>query len=346
MPSQSDIDDFLQGLPDNFYATLAPGISLCGMGCLQLFARPQDAAAQEVTALTGLDTARVQHISALQSNEALGRMLVEEPEQLYDFLLVGQLCLESPLARPVMAFLQHQMQIPYEQVETVRDHAATISTSFMSSLKEHLEARGDQAAESLALRRLQLEGIFARHSADLEAAVQPTAAGASQPAAVVMQVSLNAPQLEMLRLAASLPALLPAVFEHPFAQALTQVASFGEENLEAVRAGLREMPVNTPVGLTMQQVLVLYQAVQVCGLVFVSDQFVELLAPLLTGDPNPGSSDIPAPSPEEAEATFRQLRDGVCAMAGGFAGLVSELFANDAQVAAARQEIEALADLL
>ncbi|SNC75375.1 hypothetical protein SAMN06265337_2843 [Hymenobacter gelipurpurascens] len=326
MPSSAS-PSWLDTLPLDFYDQLAHCLSLHGMAAAELLSRPATALTQQLTDLTGLRSADVQRLNEIQNHEQLLAALRTEPLALYHLLLLGRLTLETSLATPVLAYVQQQMTISEEQLHTLNNYCLELSGAFLTTLEEHLPAPA--GAASLGLHRLRVEEIFAEYVAQIPVPVPPAA-----------NLRLTEPQLQMLRLSLLLVHSLPQAADHPFMRAVGQFKNLQPEALEPLLEHLGRAHAQEQLTLTMPELIQLYQGMQVCGMVFVSDVMarigLEELFPTLPADAD-------AATTEAAPASHRQA---VGEMVTGFTRWVQHTFPDSPEIAQAREEVLALADLL
>jgi hypothetical protein len=326
MPSSAS-SSWLDSLPLDFYDQLAHCLSLHGMAAAELLSRPTTAQLQRLGHLTGLTSADVQRLNNIEDHEMLLAALRTEPLALYHLLLLGRLTLETSLAAPVLAYVQQQMVISEEQLTTLNTYCQELSSAFLTTLEEHLPA--PVGAASLGLHRLQVEEVFAEYVAQLPVPVPPAA-----------NLRLTEPQLQMLRLSLLLVHSLPQAADHPFMRAVGQFKNLQPEALEPLLEHLGRAHAQEQLTLTMPELIQLYQGMQVCGMVFVSDVMtrigLEELFPTLPADAD-------AATTEAAPASHRQA---VGEMVTGFTRWVQHTFPDSPEIAKAREEVLALADLL
>ncbi|QJX46029.1 hypothetical protein HMJ29_03385 [Hymenobacter taeanensis] len=323
----SPSSSWLDALPLDFYDQLAHCLSLHGMAAAELFSRPDTDFSQQLHELTALDSADVQRLNTIQDHTALLAALRTEPLALYHLLLLGRLTLQTSLAVPVLAYVQQQMHIQEEQLMVLNEYCLELSGAFLTTLEEHVPAPA--GAASLGLHRLQIEEVFAQYIAHIPAPVPPVA-----------NLNLSEPQLQMLRLSLLLVHSLPQAADHPFMRAVGQLKNLQPEALEPLLEHLGRAHAQEQLSLTMPELIQLYQGMQVCGMVFVSDIMarigLEELFPTLPTDADPATA-------EAAPASHRQA---VGEMVTGFTRWVQHTFPNDPEIAKAREEVMALADLL
>ncbi|HEX8349321.1 MAG TPA: hypothetical protein VF598_05125, partial [Hymenobacter sp.] len=219
----------LEQLPADAYERLAPCLSLLGMACTHLFSQSAEPVPGQVTALTGLDAAVVAALNTITSTPALQALLTERPLRLYDFVVVGQLCLESPLATPVLAFVQHQMQVDANQLRTLRDYCLVLSQQLQQALEQHLAGpSGATALAPLHRRTQQLRTLFEQNAESLRPQLQP-----------VVTLGFDEGRLQMLRLALLLvQELRHTKSSHPFLQALPSLTALSPSGTESMTARL------------------------------------------------------------------------------------------------------------
>lgn len=317
---------WLDALPADFYDQLAHCLSLHGMAAAELLGRPASEFTDRLQQLTHLGIATVQRLNRIDSHAKLLEALHTEPLALYHHLLLGRLTLETSLAAPVLAYVQEQMHIDTEQLATLQTYCLELSGAFLTSLEEHVPAPAGTV--SLGLHRLQVEEVFAEYVAQLPAPVPPVA-----------NLRLTEPQLQMLRLSLLLVHSLPQAADHPFMQAVAALENMQPAALEPLIEHLSRIRAQEQLQLTMPELVQLYQGVQVCGMVFVSDVMSRL-----------GLEDLfPTLSTEETAATEAaptSNRQAVGEMVSGFTRWVQHTFPDAPEIQLARQQVLALADAL
>ncbi|MBC6990758.1 hypothetical protein [Hymenobacter sp. BT491] len=319
----------LHNLPPDAYQRLSPCLSLLGMACTHLFSQSHGPVPEHVTALTGLNSSVVADLNAIDSTPVLQQLLLQRPLRLYDFVLVGQLSLRSPLEGPVLAFVQHQMQIDGTQLQTLLSYCLHLSEQLQHALEQHLAGpSGAAALAPLRRRQQQLQAVFTQFEATLHPQLPP-----------VVTLGFDEARLQMLRLALLLAETLPqSETDHPFVQAVARLSSFRPEAVAALLARFGAVQPNERLGLSLPELTLLYQAMQVCGLVFVSD----ILS--ILGLENAFPTD--AKSPTTSAEPLGTSRQAVGALVAGFTNWVQREFGHEPQVQQARQEVAALTDLL
>ncbi|MCR5888704.1 hypothetical protein LRS06_13185 [Hymenobacter sp. J193] len=314
---------WLDALPADFYDQLAHCLSLHGMACAELLSYPT---AQPLTVLTRLNLAQVQRLNGIQTHETLLQTLRAEPLALYHLLLLGRLTLDTSLAEPVLAYVQQQMHISPEQLEQLRTYCLELSGAFLATLEEHVPA--PEGAASLGLHRLGVEEAF-----ELLLRAQPA------PPVPAANLRLAEPQLQMLRLALLLVHSLPEAADHPFLRAVGRLPQLHRTALEPLIERLGRIHAQEQLQLTMPELVQLYQGMQVCGMVFVSDVMsrigLEDVFPVLPAEESAASETAPASN-----------RQAVGEMVSGFTRWVQHTFPDDPAIQQARGEVLALADFL
>ncbi|TGE19799.1 hypothetical protein [Hymenobacter elongatus] len=325
-------DAWLAQLPADFYDQLAHCLSLHGMVCTELFSRPDSALVGQLALLSTVDAAVVGELNTIQSQEQLVAALHQRPGQVYDLLVLGRLGLDTSLAEPVLRFVRQQMNISEVQMEALKAYCLELSDTFLASVEQHLAETDRSTAGRLGQHRLQLEEAFFSHS-------HSQAAGATL-LPTVATVRFNEPQLQMIRLAVLLVHGLPAAAGQPFLQAVERLAALRPAALEPLMERLGSLPAGHQLPLTMPELVQLYQAMQVCGLVFVSDVLATLgLEEFMTGPPDTAT-------PAADTAAPMSSRQAVGEMVSGFTEWVQANFAEEAAIQQARQQIADLTDLV
>ncbi|MFD2787977.1 hypothetical protein [Hymenobacter rubripertinctus] len=319
---------WLDALPLDFYNQLARSLSLHGMAALELLSRPTTPATNRLHELTGLTAATVHRLNGIESHEQLLVVLRQEPLAVYHLLLLGRLTLETSLAVPVLAYVRQSMGIDAGQLSTLLAYCLELSGAFLGQLEEHVTAPA--GAVSLGLHRLGVEEAFAGLVAELPVPALPPAAS----------LRLTEPQLHMLRLALLLVHSLPATeADHPFLRAVAALPNLGAEALEPLIAHLGQVQAQEPLALTMPELVQLYQGMQVCGMVFVSDVMSRLgledAFPTLPDDERAAAGPAPA-----------STRQAVGEMVTGFTYWVQQTFPDNPEIAQARAQVLQLADTL
>ncbi|WP_303310345.1 hypothetical protein [Hymenobacter sp. BT730] len=318
----------LQQLPSHAFSQLSPALSLLGMACTQLFATEASLLPAAVTSLTRLDAAAVAQLNAIQSTEALQELLNTRPLRLYDFVLVGRAALHSPLAAPVRHFLRQQMQVEGEPLAVLWDYCLGLTAALENAL-EQLIAGPSGAAALVPLRRRQqqLQHLFDTHSKSL-----------IPPAPAIVTLGFDEARLQMLRLALLLVQSLPQTdTEHPFLQAVAALPNLQPTAVEDMMERLGSITATERLPLSLPELTLLYQAMHVCGLVFVSDVMSSLglegSMPMAEADATTGTS--PGSS-----------RQAVGALVASFTQWVQREFGEEPAIQQARQEIFGLTELL
>ncbi|GAB3287295.1 hypothetical protein [Hymenobacter tenuis] len=313
---------WLDALPSDFYDQLAHCLSLHGMAAAELLSYPEAAPLSQLAQLT---TADVQKLNLIQTHADLLASLRAEPLSVYHLLLLGRLTLETSLAAPVLGYVRQQMQITTAQLEHLKTYCLELSGAFLTTLEEHVPAPIGTA--SLGLHRLQIEEAFA---ALLAAKPSPV------PAA---NLRLSEPQLQMLRLALLLVHSLPSNEGHPFLQAVSQLPNLQPQALEPLIEHLSRVRAQEQLTLTMPELVQLYQGMQVCGMVFVSD----VMSQIGLEEAFPVLTEAETAATEAAPASNRQA---VGEMVSGFTQWVQHTFPDAPEILAAREEVLRLADSL
>jgi len=316
----------LQQLPADAYSRLAPCLSLLGMACTHLFSHSVGPMPQQVTTLTGLDAATVATLNAINSTPSLQDVLTERPLRLFDFVIVGRLCLESPLATPVLAFVQHQMQIDDTQLRTLQEYCEVLSAQLQQALEQHLAGpSGAAALAPLHRRAQQLRTLFEQNAETLRPQL---------PAVVTL--GFDEGRLQMLRLALLLvQELRHTKSSHPFLQALPRLTALSVSATEAMSVRLAAIHQGERLNLSLSELVLLYQAMHVCALAFVSD----VLGTLGMEAAFPTTETVP----NQANGSSRQA---VASLVVGFTRWVEQEFGQEPAVQAARQEVAELAETL
>ncbi|MCB2407195.1 hypothetical protein [Hymenobacter lucidus] len=329
-------DTWLTQLPLDFYDQLAHCLSLHGMVCAELFSRPGTELVQQLAAHTPLDAAKVAELNTIQSQEQLLEALHQQPALVYDMLLLGRLGLDTSLAEPVLRFVQQQMYVSEEQIAAIKAYCLELSETFLGSVEQHLAETDRAVAGQLGQHRLHIEQAFFLHSDAVEVGTEPAVL------LTVATVRFNDPQLQMIRLAVLLVFSLPTDTDLPFIHAVARMPALQPEQLELMSGRLGTLQPGDQLALTMPELVLLYQAMQVCGLVFVTDVLATLGLEDFMGIGEPEA----APSPETTGRAPMTSRQAVGEMVSGFTEWVQANFDDADEIAQARQEIADLTDLL
>ncbi len=320
MPSSAS-NNWLQTLPADFYDQLAHCLSLHGMACLELLSRSQDEQIRQLITLTDLTADRVAELNTIASHEQLLQALQAQPRPLYDLLLLGRLTLDTSLAEPVFAYVRRQMSIDIAQMQQLKTYCQELSGAFLATLELQLPAD-----LLLGLHRLRVEQAFEAY-----VAAHPA------PAPLAATIRFSEAQLQMVRLALLLVHSLPEAGDHAFLRAVAALPGLQPSALEPMIGRLSELQATEELPLTMAELVQLYQAMQVCGMVFVSEVLERLgLESLFPAQPAEEAAIAPVPSHRQA----------VGEMVSGFTRWVQHTFPQEPALLAARQQVIALADWL
>ncbi|AIZ64655.1 hypothetical protein PK28_15030 [Hymenobacter sp. DG25B] len=318
----------LQQLPPHAFSQLSPALSLLGMACKQLFATEASPLPGAVTSLTRLNAATVAELNAIQSTEALQELLNTRPLQLYNLVLVGRAALHSPLAAPVHHFLRQQMQVEGEPLTVLWDYCLGLTAALENALEQLIAGpSGAAALAPLRHRQQQLQQLFDTHSPSLV-----------PPAPAIVTLGFDEARLQMLRLALLLVQSLPQTeAEHPFLQAVATLPHLQPTAVEPLMARLGHITAEERLPLSLSELTVLYQAMHVCGLVFVSDVLSSLGLEGAMPMPEAGAN---------PDATSGSSRQAVGALVASFTQWVQREFGEEPAIQQARQEIFGLTETL
>ena len=320
-------DSWLSSLPDDFYTHVAQSLSLHGMAAAELLGHPAAGPLGPVQRLAGLTLAEVQRLNRISSQQELLDALRTTPLELYHLLLLGRLTLGTSLARPVLAYVQRHMHIEAAQLTELVAYCTEVSGAWLGLMEEHVPAPAGSVS-SLGLHRLRIEEAFAAFLAQ-----QPAAAP------VVASLRLTEPQLHMLRLAVLLVHSLPGTTTHAFVRAVAELPALQPAQLEPLMEQLGRSQAQEPLSLTMPELVQLYQAMQVCGMVFVSD----VMSRIGLEDAFPT---LPDTEKAATEPTSISQRQAVGEMVSGFTHWVQHTFPDSAEIQQARTQVLQLADAL
>ena len=332
-PEEATTKELTASTPDDFYEWLAPLLQLCAVANFLLLGRTADPVPRAITELTGFNLAAAARISRVRDSASLGRLLLEEPFLLYDYLLVGQLVFESPLFDHVRQLLADYEADDNDAVaDSLRAFVAEWSEAFLGTLAHSLEQHSDQ---DVKLRRLRLQSIFARLAHTLVPVQLPQAADGAEPTADaagnMTQLRLSFPpiQLQALQAALTLPEWLDDDPGHAFTHAIIDLASLRHTAIASLHQRLQALSPDEPTGLTLNELGLLYQAAQVYALALVTGAL-------------DGSETTASLFATDATTTLPDY----CAELEHFVELVQATFPNEPSLVAVRREVEALAALL
>lgn len=327
-PEEAELSAALASIPVDFYEQLAPLLQLCAVANFLLLGRPTDPAPQAIAQLTGFDLAAARQVSRLRDSEGVGRLLLRRPEHFFDFILLGQLTFASPLFAAVCRLVPGAEDEDGEVAGSLRDFVVESGENIIANLSDYLAYHAPALNQDWHLRRLQLESIFAR----LDDTLHPThvavaeAAPGRPVAPVRLHLNFPAAQLAALRLALALPTQLAHEADEPFAQAVGALPGLPPAAARALQQRLAALVPTDRLALTSAELRVLYQAAQVCALALVSGALDNLAAP--------------------SRFRLTTTLSAHCAELESFVQLVQHTFPNDPALAAARREVEVLAELL
>ena len=208
-------------------------------------------------------------------------------------------------------------------MQQLKMYCQELSGAFLLTLEQQLPAEF-----SLGLHRLRVEKVFQAY-----VAAQPI------PAPLAATIRFSAAQLQMVRLALLLAHSLPEAGDHAFLRAVAALPDLQPPALEPLITRLAGLGATEELLLSLPELVQLYQAMQVCGMVFVSE-VLERLG--LEGLP-------PAHSTQEAAPTTAPVsshRQAVGEMVSGFTRWVQHTFPEEPALLAARRQVLALADWL
>jgi hypothetical protein len=325
----------IAAVPNDLYEQFAPLLQLCAVANFLLLGRPADPVPQAIFQLTGFNLASARQVSRLRNSGELGQLLLRQPDQLFDFILLGQLTFNSPLFTAVCQLLPAPATDEDSVADSLRDFVVASSEAIIHNLTEYLTLDTSTLTQDWHLRCLQFQSIFAR----LEDTLIPTQlpptielpANAAATTAVVppqLQLQFSVAQFQVLRVALALPEQLLREADQPFAQAVNALPSLSLTEVRALQQRLQLLNPVAAISFTLPEVGVLYQVAQMRALTLVSGAFDTIQMPAADGLG-------PARTPQED-----------CAELERFVQLVQASFPNEPMLAAARRDIEALAELL
>lgn len=326
-PEEAELGAALASIPVDFYEQLAPLLQLCAVANFLLLGRATDPAPQAIAQLTGFDLAAARQVSRLRDSAGIGRLLLRQPERFFDFILLGQLAFASPLFAAVCRLVPGADDENGEVAGSLRDFVVESGESIIANLSDYLAYHAPALNQDWHLRRLQLESIFAR----LEDTLIPThvaveAAPGRSAAPVRLRLNFPAAQLAALRLALALPAQLAHEADEPFAQAVAALPGLPPAAAKDLQQRLAALAPTDQLALTSAELCVLYEAAQVCALTLVGGAFDNLTAP--------------------SSLRLTTTLSAHCAELESFVQLIQHTFPDDPALAAARREVEVLAELL
>lgn len=331
-PRGPDAQAVLASIPADFYEQLAPLLQLCAVANFLLMGRGSDPVPQAITQLTGFDLATVARISRVRDTEGLGRLLLEEPKMLYDYLQVGTLVFESPLFDHVAQLLSNHGTADSEAVaDSLRGFVVELGEAMLASLAQCFE-QDAELGQDLHLRHLQLESIFARLADTLVPLQLPAADDADTQATDQqprLQLRFPAAQLAALQVALILPVWLDEKSDDALTHAMMELASRRYPAIAMLHQRLEALAPDEATELTMSELGLLYQAAQVYALALVAG----------TLDGSAQATGLLAAAPEITLPAY-------CAELEQFVQLVQATFPEEPGLVAARREVEALAELL
>lgn len=321
-------DHTLLPLPIDTYEQLAPALSVLGMATQHLYGLPTAVpVAQHITALTNLNATTVSDFAALATTEELQTVLATQPLRFYSYVTVGRLLLISPVAGAIQGYLQRQMQLSSAESESLFTYCLRLSGELENALERLLTGpSGAAALAPLRQRQQQLAALLVEHRASLVPPPPP-----------LVTLGFDDGRLQMLRLALLLVQDLrhPGA-THPFLQALPHLSGLPILAVETMSGRLAAIDAHERLGLTMPELVLLYQAMHVCALTFVSG----VLGKLGMEGAFPVADITPSAT---ASGSSRQA---VATLVAGFIGWVEKEFGQTTEVQQARQEIKKLAALL
>ncbi|WP_375415844.1 hypothetical protein [uncultured Hymenobacter sp.] len=329
-PEEVELSAAMALIPADFYEQLAPVLQLCAVANFLLLGRQTDPVPQAIAQLTGFDLAATRQVSRLRSSAGLGRLLLQQPERLHDYLLLGQLTFASSLFDAVRRLLPDEAGEDDEVAESLREFLIETSEEIITNLTEFLTFAFPTLDQDWHLRRLQLESIFARLEDTLVPLRLPADAQESttaDTAAVAAQLQLSLTQSAALQAALALPAQLAQVPELPFARAVAELPGLPPAQAAALRKRFQQLSPASTIALSLPELALLYQAAQVRALALVSGAL----------------DDLPAPCAARSSSAT-PFED--CAELEQFVQFIQTTFPDELTLMAARREVETLTILL
>ena len=341
-------------VPPELYEAMKPLLLLTTLANHLLLGFPDDPVPQALKQELNYDMEDVNAVAAAQDTPGLARLMALQTLSLFDVLLVGQLVFESALAEPLRGYLSRYGQLG-ESFDALRDYLFSYGETMLTSTGQYLTRNNAEMGEELRLRRLHTESIFARlddtlrpyypagQSPDDDRAHALDAADeAEDQEEAAVHIRFNEVQRVTLGLALRLPQLLADLGDTPFAQALAQVLRLRPKALLRLNERLQKSPDGEPFEMTWSELLRLYQAAHVCALSAVAN--VTNAGSL---EDFFGQNEIsPAETPEERTESAFRTRELIMQVMGGFIEVIDQNHPDDEDVAATRDEIAQLAELL
>lgn len=329
-PRGPDAQAVLAPIPADFYEQLAPLLQLCAVANFLLMGRSSDPVPLAITQLTGFDLATAARISRVRDTESLGRLLLDEPKMLYDYLQVGTLVFESPLFDHVAQLLSNHGTTDGEAVaDSLRGFVVELGEAMLASLAQCIE-QDAELGQDLHLRHLQLESIFARLADTLVPLQLPATDDAdADDLRPRLRLCFPAVQLAALQVALMLPVWLEEDAGHGFTSAIVELGRQRYLAIDALQQRLQALAPEQDTELSLSELSLLYQAAQVYALALVTGVL----------DSSTEAASLFAPDSETTLPAY-------CAELERFVQLVQATFPEEPVLVAARREVEALAELL
>ncbi|MBC8085011.1 MAG: hypothetical protein H7Z21_17580 [Hymenobacter sp.] len=353
------------GLPVGFYEQLRTPLILAHILCHHVFYHPQTVFTKEVAALTGLDADFVATMHEVHDNATLAEVMQEQSEHFLWYLHLSHELLTSPLSQQLVERLQPQLPNPAPTPARGPAEMAQLMEYFVDRLRILAEnfsgylTQTDEEAQSLELAALQLEGIVARQLTTLpplpRLTLAPDEGSDKEPGqeldegwveVLIEERVADKPvfgarfhfqnaQLHVMRLALTLPSVLPEILGNTFAREVAAVEAFRTPLLESLRQRLLAARPDESMPFTRPELALLFRAVQVCGMVLLLPDFEDLML----------SAAPVANAPDDA-AVSTQVRQVMAVIVTGFVELIQREFGTEPAFVQAQQETRRLADLL
>lgn len=343
-PNHSD-DDLDGGLPAGFYEQLATPFSLARTLGQHVFRHPESVFTHELSELTNLDREFMEDMDDVRDNASLADVMRGQPEAFMWFVRLGHRLLSSPMGTQLMERLRPSGETARrapELLEFLASRLRILEENYVAMLA----ADDAEAKQYLELGALQLDGLLARELHTLPPLPDPNAPAAEpEPPAdedaeddgeAVCELSFQDAQLHMMRMVIALPPVMADTLETPFGQALGALPVFESGLQKRLLQRLNDAEPDVKLPLSLPELALLFQCMQVCGITMLTPDFDTLMATAAD------RADAGPPDPESVSQT-RQL---MALMISGFVELVQKEFGDEPEIQQAQRNIDALTELL
>lgn len=322
-------------LPD-IYAPAAQLLTMLSIGNQALLSRPEDPLPRALAGLIDYDTDTLKRVMAVQDSAAMFDLLDTDPTALLNHLLLGRLVYHSPLG-PSLATVfapdgsadddtlgQRRAEAQEYVAQTLEWYEPALENGFL--VERYPEDQQDEVREARAALRAAVETAFAEWQHSLGALLLPAPVPAVLLAGAGWSLQPVRLQLDSLAMAATVTKLLPAMTDHPFAEAVARLPDFHPQRLEELSDYLTQATADERLYFNRARGLLLYVAAHVVLLMFMHDVLAEGGLDDLLLRSNKRQQEFG----DELPALVGKLREVTAIILGGY---IEEVRANEGETA-------------